>query len=53
MAIKVLINAIFMTINLPKHLFMAISFKLMAIKTILNDFERNTAIDFSLHFSDH
>ena len=48
MAIKVLINGIFMTMNLTKHLFIAISFKL-----VLNEVERNTAIDFSLHFSDH
>ena len=32
MAIKVLIYGIFMSMNLPKHLLIAISFKLMAIK---------------------
>ena len=37
MAIKVLINGIFRTINLPKHLFMAISFELMATKIVLQE----------------
>ena len=37
MATQVQINGIFMTINLPKHLFMAISYKLMTIKIVLNE----------------
>ena len=53
MAKKVLINGIYMTLSLPKPLFMAIMFKLMAIKIVLNEVERNTAIEFSLQFSDH
>ena len=53
MAIKTLNNGIFMTMKLPKHLFMAIKFKLMAIKIILNEVECNTAVYFSLHSSDH
>ena len=32
---------------------MAIKFKLMVIKIVLNEVEHNTAIYFSLHFSDH
>ena len=32
---------------------MAIRFKLMVSKIVLNEVERNTAINFSLHFSDH
>ena len=39
-AIKVLINAIFMTMNLQKHLLMTTGFKLMAIKIVLNEVER-------------
>ena len=49
MAIKVLINGIFMPMNIPNHLLMVISFKLMAIK-IVNEFEHFTAISFFLHF---
>ena len=40
LAIKTLINGIFMivmTMNLPKHLFMAIKFELMTIKIVLNE----------------
>ena len=44
MAIKVLINGIFMTIKLPKHLLMAISFESMATKIVLYEVEHNTAI---------
>ena len=52
-AIQVLINCIVMTMNLLKHLFTAISFKLMAIKIELNEVERNTAINFLYIFCDH
>ena len=51
MAIKVMINDFVMPRNLPNHLFMAISFKLMAIKIVVNEVEYFTAINFSLHFS--
>ena len=37
-------------INLPNHLFMAISFKLMAIKIVGNEVEHFTAINFTFHF---
>ena len=50
MAIKVLINGLFMPINLPNHLFMAISVKLMPIKIVGKEFEHFTAINFSFHF---
>ena len=48
MAIKVLIYGILT--NLPKHLLMAISFELMAIKIELNEVERKTVI-YCLDFS--
>ena len=47
MSFKVLFHGIFMTINLPKHLLMAISCKLMVIKIVLNEVERKAAICFS------
>ena len=53
MAIKTLISGIFMTMNLPEHLLTSIKFELIAIKIVLNEGERNTAIYFSLQFSDH
>ena len=37
MAIKVLINGFVNTMNLPNHLFLAIRFKLMVIKTVVNE----------------
>ena len=46
MAIKVLNNGFFMPINLPNHLFLAVSFKLMAIKIVVTT-EHFTAINFS------
>ena len=52
MAIKVLINRFFMPMNLSNHLFMAISFKLMAMKIVVNEVEHFTAIIVSLHFSE-
>ena len=41
-----------MPMNLPSHLFLAISFKLMPIKIVLYEVEHFTAIFFSLHFSE-
>ena len=52
MAIKVLINGLFMPIHLQNHLFMTISFKLMAIKMVVNEVARSTGINFSVHFSE-
>ena len=45
MAIKVLINGFFMPLNLPKHLFVVISFRLMTIKIVVK-VEHFTAIIF-------
>ena len=52
MAIKVLFNRFFMPMNLPNHLFMVISSKLMDTKILENEVEHFTAAIFSLHFSE-
>ena len=50
MATKSLISGVFVTMNVPKHLFMTIRFNLITIKIVLNEVERNTAINISLLF---
>ena len=47
MAFKVLIDGFFMPMNLTNHLFMAIIFKLMVIKIVVNNVEHFTAIIFT------
>ena len=48
MVIKDMINGFPMPMNLPNHLFMAISFKLIDIKIVVNEVEHFTAINFSM-----
>ena len=52
MAITVLFNRFFMPMNLPNHLFMIISFKLMDTKLLEKKVEHFTAAIFSLQFSE-
>ena len=46
-ATNILVNGFFMPMVLPNYLCMAISFKSMTIKIVVNEFEHFTAIDFS------